>query len=1716
MKKTLSTLAILLGMTICATAQNGGGLFQRGSMPEDYNEYDRTTGGLILPSQHGQTGDTDAPVGSGIAVLVGLGAAYALHKRRKKPNNHHKLLAAMLTLAALTVGQNAWAQTVSDMPASITYHDNGDNTGYYEIGSPQALYDMQVYVIKGTYSDNSTNETFHPCNNLKFRQTADIDMKDINGFTGIGEGEKGFPFQGHYNGQDHVVRNLTINNGNGSYRGLFGNLLQGVVEHVIVDSAAITGRINIGGIAGFVNSANIQNCFVLNTEITANPEYGSPYSGALVGNCSHLSGCIYYNCSVHNAKTNETSRTNIGNGANADDDNCRHVQKITLGTGVSVTGTGIVNYNSNAYCPPSTDVTLDCTVPDGYSFTGYSVKDANNDDVSVSVNAGVYTFTMPDGDVTVSATLSMNWTGLQDALNNSSTDADNPTVITLDNDIVATSTDSYLNIPAGHHVIIDLNGHTIDRNLTEAKSGGYVFYVHGGDPTKNPASLTIRDNAGGGTITGAYASSSDYGGAIYVNNYSTLIIEGGTITGNKSYINGSGAISASNHVTVRMTGGTITGNVGNASNNAANYAAGAVYLGQYSHFYFSGGSITNNLCGGHYKGQYDGILYGKDGTGGIGFDGRYTQTNRVHLSGTYTLSNNLYGNYENGTLTTSIPSDYLHTQNNVIVIEDAISPTAPAVITVSDRNPTQVLTSGWGNHMTADPATCFTLSSFYNTSGKGLGIVNGEVSIGTLHTITLGDNITASATSAAQGKPITLGYTGTVPTGYAPVFSATAGSINGNILVMPDEDVTVSVIFRLAIPYSYDFEEEWSWDEWSSLSGSNERVQGIHHSGSYNLIFKGSTNNIVVLPQFQNESNTLQISFWTRPESNTMPYCGTFSVGYLTDPADASTFSAVKTYRYDDWTTYNYLQKTVYLNNVPGGARIAFRHNPESTNYYWFVDDVEVSLLPSCIPPENLSVSGIGASAATFSWTAAEGADWEYGIVANAAQNYVPTDADFTGTTTANSVTLNTLSQQTSYTFYLRRACSAQDKSEVVSVSFSTTQTPVAVPFSDDFEGNACQWVLENSNAVNQWYWGNAASCGGTKALYISNDGGNSNSFSTNSSATVYATKMFTFADGDYYFSYNWRCYCYEGGQNYMRVALAPASASLPSNWNSYSLPSGWIALDGGYTLSFASQWQAFQSDAITVPAGQYKMVVVWTNYENTSPLTYPAAIDNISISTHRKTFTTAGYWNEASNWSPEGVPASTEHVRINAAATIPSGCVVEAAGIFIDYDNGSLTLADGGQLVCYHNLNVTVQKEIAAYTTDKNGWNLFAMPFSSNLPPTLINGLIPSDPNTVYDLYRLDEETTYWENYKQHGSDFRIHPNNNYGACLYANSAGATLQRNDQIYPNSVAGETAQLRKQGEGWHLIANPYTCTAYVNKPFLRMNAEGSVLEPVANYWETPLNVCEGIVVKADYNYESVTFTHTAPQAPTTSGGKGSLQIALSQPVPESVERAGVSTGSTTGTLDKAIVSFNEGCQLGKFYFMEQDANIYLPQGGKDYAITSVSAGRDGVHTVSTEVPVNFKARKNGTYTLTVNPEGVEMAYLHLIDNMTGADVDLLASNDGDARIDSVESSICVSTYTFTAKTSDYASRFKLVFRAQEVGPSTGSGTDEAFAYINNGNIIITDADADATLQIVDMAGRVVISDGGRTRCIPTGNLPAGVYVLRLIDGKDVKTQKIVIP
>ena len=302
-------------------------------------------------------------------------------------------------------------------------------------------------------------------------------------------------------------------------------------------------------------------------------------------------------------------------------------------------------------------------------------------------------------------------------------------------------------------------------------------------------------------------------------------------------------------------------------------------------------------------------------------------------------------------------------------------------------------------------------------------------------------------------------------------------------------------------------------------------------------------------------------------------------------------------------------------------------------------------------------------------------------------------------------------------------------------------------------------------------------------------------------------------------------------------------------------------------------------------------------------------------------------------------------------------------------------------------------------------------------------------------------------------------------------------------------------------GWNLVGNPFPMPAYASKSYYAMNADGTAIEPVAVSTTTPVPVCTGVMVKADGENETVGFSIN-PDAWQTAPRQGNIQIAVAQ-----ANTRGASAGSAS-VLDKAIVSFNKADLLPKFDFNEANAKLYIPQKGQDYAIAYFGAAGvsgDVSGNVSTgEVPVHFKAARDGEYTLSFHLESVELDYLHLIDNMTGADVDLL----GDARH-------CGSTYTFTAKTTDYASRFRLVFSNDDAGEDNCQ-PDAPFAYVSNGEIRLVETFPETSqLQVIDMLGRVVVSVGDVSGNVSTTGMPAGVYVLRLIDGEKVRTQKIVI-
>ena len=387
--------------------------------------------------------------------------------------------------------------------------------------------------------------------------------------------------------------------------------------------------------------------------------------------------------------------------------------------------------------------------------------------------------------------------------------------------------------------------------------------------------------------------------------------------------------------------------------------------------------------------------------------------------------------------------------------------------------------------------------------------------------------------------------------------------------------------------------------------------------------------------------------------------------------------------------------------------------------------------------------------------------------------------------------------------------------------------------------------------------------------------------------------------------------------------------------------------------------------------------------------------------------------------------------------------------------------------------------KNIIGYGSSAGGYYLIASPIG-DVAPTDVTNMINSN-HTGYDLFYFDQSRDMeWVNYKPVGSN---HFHSEFGLVagkgyLYARKLTADLVFTGPAYSTQNGTQdvtlaysaTSELGNNADlpGWNLVGNPFGVTAYVDRgEYYTMNSAGSEFVSVTvNSGNFSVEPMEGIFVIAEQNGETMTFSTTEPQ---TNDDKG-FALNLSQ---------------DRGVIDRAIVRFGQGRQLPKFQLNPNHTKVYIPVDGKDYAV--VRSEEMGA------MPVNFKAENNGTYTLGLSTENaVGFAYLHLIDNMTGMDIDLLQTP----------------SYTFEAKTTDYESRFKLVY-------ATGNNsTSDNFAFFSNGSFVINN-DGNATLQVIDIMGRIVKSESINGCANMNVNAAPGVYMLRLVNGDNVKVQKVVV-
>ncbi len=417
---------------------------------------------------------------------------------------------------------------------------------------------------------------------------------------------------------------------------------------------------------------------------------------------------------------------------------------------------------------------------------------------------------------------------------------------------------------------------------------------------------------------------------------------------------------------------------------------------------------------------------------------------------------------------------------------------------------------------------------------------------------------------------------------------------------------------------------------------------------------------------------------------------------------------------------------------------------------------------------------------------------------------------------------------------------------------------------------------------------------------------------------------------------------------------------------------------------------------------------------------------------------------------------------------TVHSGVVLVANNVFgvaLCNQPGNLVLEDGAQLQhSVDGIQATLKKSITAYSGD-GGWYTIATPFISCTPTgTMVEG--------DFDLYSYDEdgdsEGKEWINYKS--NNFTLASGMGY---LYANAASKSIRMTGSLNVGSYS-ETVDLAYNNsdadlKGFNLLGNPtahditFAKSDNVSDGYYYIQNGDSWIYVTGN----AVPVGRGFLVKANAPNQTVTLNSQSKRSDSPEEGQ---YLCL-----------------TVGD-EKAYVKLTEGVSMPLMDLRGQHSSLYLLSEHKPY----VMLVRDGAESLD----LCYEVRHNGEQVLSVNAEGLGLTYLHLIDNLTGADVDLLHTP----------------SYAFETTKIDYPTRFKLVFDPS-TGPVDKDSTD--FAYAKNGEICLVENCHGATLQMMDMTGRTVLMVGEVSGNVSTRGITPGVYVLRLFTDDSVRIQKIVV-
>lgn len=188
--------------------------------------------------------------------------------------------------------------------------------------------------------------------------------------------------------------------------------------------------------------------------------------------------------------------------------------------------------------------------------------------------------------------------------------------------------------------------------------------------------------------------------------------------------------------------------------------------------------------------------------------------------------------------------------------------------------------------------------------------------------------------------------------------------------------------------------------------------------------------------------------------------------------------------------------------------------------------------------------------------------------------------------------------------------------------SITMSDLPYFCDFEDDAEN--AKWVLnpgiENITTTNAWCIGGAKAYTGEKSLYISCDGGQTNTYATTHNILV-AYRDISLERGQYDIAFDWTGMG-NGSNGYLKIVFESIEAndikclgnSVEPSWVTYATP----MMGNNTRLEGADMWEHVEA-TITIPKGlansqTTRLLFVWVNNESQIATPTSVVIDNFQL----------------------------------------------------------------------------------------------------------------------------------------------------------------------------------------------------------------------------------------------------------------------------------------------------------------------------------------------------------------------------------------------------------------------------------------------------------------------------------------------------------------------